>query len=162
MSTRILIALTTLLVSTNAFAWNVPIHLCDFPSTPTPPGTPIPCSYTNEDGQTFNGVVTSSSSDVFCSGLVAPTPDDPTEAADLEGLLMSLGEDPNDVPVCGLHSTMKGTLLECPIDGDDPGPWGMVKVCDADGCAELDAYDDCAAYWAAVPPSDGVTCDDLA
>jgi hypothetical protein len=163
MYTRILIALTTLLVSTHASAWNVPIHLCDFPSTPTPAGTPIPCSYTNEDDQTFNGVVTSSSGGgVLCSGMVAPTPQDPTEAADVKKLLMSLGEDPKDLPVCGIHSTTKGALLECPLGGEEPGQWGMVKVCDNDGCAELDAYADCAAYWEAVPATDGVTCDDLA
>ena len=31
-------------------AWAVPIHKCWFPSTPTPVGSPIPCSYTNQDG----------------------------------------------------------------------------------------------------------------
>ena len=77
--------------STDALAWAVPIHLCSFPDTPTPVGDPIPCSFTNEDGQTFNGVVTSSPAGVFCTGLVAPTPDDPTEAADVAALYSELG-----------------------------------------------------------------------
>src|SRR5262245_42654893 len=97
MYTRIIAALTTFLVSSTALAWSVPIHMCTFPRTPTPVGEPIPCTYTNQDGQSFNGVVTTTSNgEVMCTGLIAPTHDDEAEADDIDELYSSLGEEHDD------------------------------------------------------------------
>ncbi len=164
MNTRIFSALATfatLFVSSTALAWSVPIHLCSFPSEPAP--GPIPCSYTNEDGQTFNGVVTSTGGNVLCTGMVAPTPDDATEAASIDELYESFGESRDEAPMCGVHPTPKGALLECPIDGDEGGwtPTAMVKVCGPGWCHELASYVDCADYNSTEIQFDDVTCYDL-
>lgn len=160
---RVTVALATLFVSSTAFAWSVPIHKCSFPSTPTPVGNPIPCSYTNQDGQTFNGVVTTSSNgEVLCTGLLAPTPDDTTEAASFEELYSSLGDDYGNAPYCAVKGTTKGSIAECPIDGGgDATPWANIKVCGDGWCLELTAYTDCADYNSTEIPLDGVTCYDM-
>lgn len=163
MSTRIIVALTTFLFSTTALAWSVPIHLCTFPGTPTPIGDPMDCSYTNEDGQTFNGVVTSSSNgDVLCTGLVAPTPSDQTEAASIEELYSSMGDDYYAAPYCALDITSKGAVAECSDEWpDDSEPQAAVKVCGESWCLELNAYDDCNDYNSTEIQFEGVTCYDL-
>lgn len=164
MSTRILTALvvlaTTTLVSTNALAWAVPIHKCSYPDTPTPVGDPIPCSYTNEDGQTFYGVVTSSTAGVFCTGMAAPTPSDPTVADDVAALYSEFGENPDEVPECRVQGSIKGAVLECPIEGE---PWAAVKICgdNRSWCLELTRYTDCADYYSSEPAVEGITCDDV-
>lgn len=67
--TRILTT-AALFVSVSAHAWEVPVHESSFPTQPQQ--APIPCSYTNDDGQTWNGTVgTNSSNEVVCQGLVA-------------------------------------------------------------------------------------------
>lgn len=165
MNTRIAqatVALATFLVSSTAFAWAVPIHKCWFPSTPTPVGTPIPCSYTNQDGATFNGVVTTSSNgEVLCTGLLAPTPNDTTEAASFEELYSSLGDNYDEAPYCAVQGTSKGSIAECPIDGEGGGSSAYVKVCGDGWCLELSAYVDCADYNSTEIPLEGVTCYDL-
>lgn len=159
----VLATLATLLVSSTASAWAVPVHLCTVPDEPTPVGDPIPCSYTNEDGQTFNGIVTrSGNGEVLCTGLVAPNPKDPTHAADIAKLYESLGEDRDAAPVCAIAGTKKGAVLECSLDdGEDKDPWAAVKVCGGDWCHELTSYIDCADYYSTEPVLEGVTCYDV-
>jgi len=86
MNTRNILLFAGLLMSSNAFAWSVPIHLADFNPGPHTAGDPIPCSYTNDDGQTFNGTVTSGPEGVMCSGFAEPPTDDTiaAEAARME------------------------------------------------------------------------------
>ncbi|HLT38486.1 MAG TPA: hypothetical protein VK034_19500 [Enhygromyxa sp.] len=156
-------ALSTMLVSSTAFAWAVPIHKCTFPKDPTPVGQPIPCSFTNEDGITFNGVVTvTGNGEVLCTGLAAPTPRDPTEAASIEKLYSSLGDDYGDAPWCALDGTPEGPIAECfdePPGGDDP--WAAVKICGDGWCLELNAYVDCNDYYDQEKRVEGVSCYDI-
>jgi hypothetical protein len=160
MSTRIIAALTTFLFSSTALAWSVPIHLCTTPSTPTPVGNPIPCSYVNEEGTTYNGVVTTTGNgDVLCTGLIAPTPDDTTEADSIEELYASLGENYDEAPYCAVNSTPKDVILEC--SDEWPDPQAAVKVCGDGWCLELTAYDDCADYNSTEIQLEGVTCYDV-
>lgn len=160
MYTRIIAALSTFLLSSTALAWSVPIHLCGFPSAPTPIGDPIPCDYTNEDGQTFNGVVTTTSNgDVLCTGLIAPTPSDSTAAESIEDLYSSFGEDYDEAPYCAVSSTSKDIVTEC--SDEWPDPQAAVKVCGEGWCLELTAYVDCADYNSTEVQLEGVTCYDV-
>jgi hypothetical protein len=160
MYTRIIAALTTFLVSSTALAWSVPIHLCTVTSNPTPVGNPIPCEYENEWGNTYNGVVTTTSSgDVMCTGLVAPTPDDEAEAASIEELYSSLGENYDEAPYCAVDKTPKGNVTEC--SNEWPDPQAAIKVCGDGWCLELTAYDDCADYASTEIQFEGVTCYDV-
>ncbi|GEM_PF-5396578 len=122
---RIAVALTTFLFSTTALAWAVPIHRATVSSTPTPVGDPIPCTYTNADGQQFSGVVTTGGGHVFCTGMVAPTDDDETNAASIDDLFYSLDEDPEDAPACSIDESEEGEVLECSMEMEmEEGPKG--------------------------------------
>jgi hypothetical protein len=163
MYTRIIAALTTFLISSTALAWSVPIHKCTFPGTPTPVGDPIPCTYTNQDGQSFNGVVTTSSNgEVLCTGLLAPTPDDTADAASIEALYESLGDQYGDAPYCALDASPKGMVTECSdVWPEDSNPQAAIKVCGDGWCLELTAYADCADYASTEIQFEGVSCYDL-
>jgi hypothetical protein len=163
MYTRIIAALTTFLISSTALAWSVPIHKCTFPRTPTPVGQPIPCSYTNPDGQTFNGVVTTTSNgEVMCTGLLAPTQDDEAEAADIDKLYTSLGENYDEAPYCGIDATPEGKVAECSDEWPgDSDPQAAIKICGDGWCLELTAYADCADFASTEIQFEGVTCYDL-
>jgi hypothetical protein len=163
MYTRIIAALTTFLISSTALAWSVPIHMCTFPGTPTPVGDPIPCTYTNQDGQSFNGVVTrTSNGEVLCTGLLAPTPDDPAQADSIEELYSSLGDEYGDAPYCALDASPKGIVAECSDKWpDDSNPQAAIKVCGDGWCLELTAYTDCADYASTEIQFEGVTCYDV-
>ena len=169
MNTRIpaaLVAFATLLASSSAFAWSAPIHKCWFPRGPQPVDQPIPCSYTNEDGQTFNGVVTTTSNGtVLCTGLIAPNPTDPLEAQSLDALYEEFGLSFDDAPYCTIEGSEEGEAAVC----YDPGyePWNddiqaAVQVCGEGWCLELTAYTDCSDYWASEPHMQGsVDCYDI-
>jgi hypothetical protein len=165
MKTRILplvASLSAMLISSTAFAWSMPIHKCWFPRTPTPVGEPIPCSYTNQDGQTFNGVVTTTSNgEVLCTGLIAPNPSDPTEAASIDELYSSIGEDYGSAPFCALEGTDEGPIAECWDEPPKGNPEAVVKVCGDGWCLELTAYVDCNDYYTTEAHLEGVTCYDL-
>ena len=153
----------TTLVSLPAHAWSVPIHMCTFPKTPTPVGQPIPCTYTNQDGQSFNGVVTTSGNgEVLCTGLIAPTHDDTAEAANIDELYESLGENHDEAPFCALAGTPKGPVTECSDEWPGEGnPEAAVKVCGDGWCLELTAYVDCNDYNSTEVQLEGVTCYDV-
>jgi hypothetical protein len=160
MYTRIIAALATFLISSTALAWSVPIHRCTFPSTPTPVGDPIPCTFTNQDGQSFNGVVTTTSNgEVLCTGLIAPTPTDPSEADSIEDLYISIDENYDEAPYCAVSSNVKESVTEC--SDEWPDPQAAVKVCGDGWCLELTAYDDCADYNSTEIQFEGVTCYDV-
>lgn len=165
MSARILALLTTFFVSTTALAWSVPIELCTFPSQPSPAGQDIPCTFTNDDGQSFHGVVTRSDNTTYCTGLVAPTPTDPKKADDIEKLYSSLGEDVADAPVCGLKVDAKGQELMCkaPDEGEGGGGVDAVQLCGPKRawCIVLVSYRDCAHYFRSEGTGTGVSCDDV-
>lgn len=170
MKTRILTsvaALATLLVSSTALAWAVPIHKANVPSEPTPAGDPIPCSYTNDDGQTFNGVVTTTSNGtVLCTGLIAPTPDNPLEGQSIEALYEELGDDYWEAPFCAVEGTSKGVAAAvCYEPGDEPwndGIQAAVQICGDGWCVDALSYVDCNDYWASEPHMVGsVECNDL-
>ena len=155
--------LISILFASTALAWSVPIHKCTFPKTPTPAGEPIPCSFTNEDGQTFNGVVTQTGNgEVLCTGLIAPTPQDPTEAQSIEELYSSLGDDYWNAPYCAMDATPEGPFAACfdevPYGGE---PQAAVKICGNGWCLELNAYVDCNDYYAKEKKVDGVGCYDI-
>lgn len=165
MTARVLVpalalALSTLFAST-ATAWSVPIHRCSFPDTPTPVGEPIPCSFTNQDGQTFNGVVTTTSNgEVMCTGLLAPTPEDPPEAQSIESLYEELGDDYWSAPYCSMDATPEGRFAAC-FDEPPKGPQAAVKICGSGWCLELNAYVDCNDYYAKEKRVAGVDCYDV-
>ena len=159
-------ALFTLLASSTAMAWAVPIHKCSVPSTPTPAGQDIPCDYTNADGQTFSGVVTvTSNGTVLCTGLVAPTGNDPLEAQSIEALFEKVGSDYWDAPYCAVEASAKGEEAVCYEPGYEP--WNddiqaAVQVCGDGWCLELMSYVDCNDYWASEPHMVGsVECNDV-
>jgi hypothetical protein len=91
MSRALTLLLASLAFSSAAFAWQVPIHKCSFPDEPGP--APIPCSYSN-DGQSWSGTVTSSSSGIVCSGLDAPDQEEEALVAALEDLGLEDDEAP--------------------------------------------------------------------
>jgi hypothetical protein len=167
MSTRILTLIatvTTFLASSTALAWAVPVHLATVPTEPTPAGQPIPCSYTNEDGQTFNGVVVVSQApgtmnQTLCVGLVAPGADDPNEAASFDKLYESLGENPKDAPACFLEDEDEWVLLSC--YDEMPEPQAAIMVCGYGWCHELESYVDCADYYSTEIAFEDVTCYDV-
>lgn len=65
--------LLSLFASSNALAWDVPLHLASYNPGPHSPG-PIDCAYTNADGQEFSGTVTSDGNGgLLCSGIAEPT-----------------------------------------------------------------------------------------
>ncbi len=79
MSIRSLI-FASLFLSTNAFAWSVPLNQASYDPGPHTPG-PIDCTYTNDDGQEFSGTITSDGSGgLLCSGYAIPNDDDIIEA----------------------------------------------------------------------------------
>lgn len=71
------VALATLFISSNAFAWSVPLHNASYDPGPHPAGQTIDCTYTNDDGQVFNGTITSDPNGGFsCSGFAVQDDDD--------------------------------------------------------------------------------------
>jgi hypothetical protein len=166
MTSRIITTAAALLISTlftsTALAWSVPLYKCWYPRTPVDP-TSIPCSYTNEDGQTFNGVVTQTpNGTLLCTGLNAPTPQDPTEAQSIEELYASFGDDYWSAPYCAMDATPEGPFAACFDEAPHGGePQAAVKVCGEGWCLELNAYVDCNDYYTTEVRLDGVTCYDL-
>jgi hypothetical protein len=140
-------------------AWAVPIHLASVTDEPTPAGQPVPCSYTNQDGQTFNGVVSVVGSDVMCVGLVAPNPRDPLEAASFADLYEKLGENPKDAPACYLEDEHEWVSLSCYDEMFEPQ--AAIKICGYGWCHELESYADCADYYSTEIAFEDVTCYDL-
>lgn len=167
MNARITTILTALIlsstfVSSTALAWSVPIHKCRFPDTPTPAGDPIPCSYTNQDGQTWNGVVTvTGNGEVLCTGLTAPTPEDPTEADSIEELYASFGDNYDEAPFCALAGSREGPEAVCYDKAPVSNPEAAIQVCGDGWCLELAAYADCRDYNSTEIQLEGVTCYDL-
>lgn len=163
MSARILVLFTTFFVSSTALAWSVPIEMCTFPSNPSPAGQDIPCTFTNDDGQSFHGVVTRSDNTTYCTGLVAPTPTDPKKADDVADLYTSLGEDLADAPVCGLKVDGKVQELVCMPQGEGEGGVEAVQLCGPKRawCLVLVTYRDCAHYFRSEGTDNGVSCDDV-
>lgn len=153
---RVFLALAALCVSSSALAWSVPLYTCSYDPGPHPAGTDIPCTYTNQDGQSFQGTVTQSGSGgLFCTGLVAPTPNDDTRAAVAADLYSELGDGIATSPTTSWARTKLGVVIT------EADPVGYVKVCTADGCQELAQYASCRDYYAVNGQSSGVSCDDL-
>ena len=154
-------ALLTTLVSAPAMAWSVPIHECNVSSTPSPAGQDIPCSFTNDDGQTFNGVVsTTSNGTVLCTGLIVPNPDDNTEADSYEELYLELGLDFGEAPYCAIEHAPKGGDVNACYD-EAPEVSAAVQICGEGWCLELTSYDDCNDYYSTEADLEGVSCNDI-
>ena len=153
---RLFVSVVALCVSSSALAWSVPLYRCAYNPGPHQAGTDIPCTYTNEDGQSFQGTVTQSGSGgLYCTGMVAPNPTDETRAAVAADLYTDLGDRIQSSPTTAWSRTKVGVVI---VEAD---PVGYVKVCSANGCEELAQYASCRDYWTANGQSAGVTCDDL-
>ena len=74
--------LLALLAAGPAHAWQVPLYQTSYDPGPHQPGEPIPCTFTNDDGQSFTGTITSDGSGgLVCSGIAEPTQDAAIEAS---------------------------------------------------------------------------------
>jgi hypothetical protein len=156
--TRLVASFVVFALSSSAFAWSVPLYRATYNPGPHTAGTDIPCTYTNEDGQSFNGTVTQSASGgLFCTGLVAPTPDDVRAASVAADLLVEFGDKVSTAPVVTwTRSAKTGGIVITEAE-----PEGCVRVCVNGDCQELTAYASCYDYTQANGSQDGVTCDDL-
>jgi hypothetical protein len=153
-----IITLAALFVSSAAFAWDVPMYMCAVISTPT---LGAGCTYTNQDGQTFQGVITRQDNSNYCTGRVVRAPE--------HSVLESLDQ------ICDFEECVpaskagppknldpKATLVERdPTRPFDPDAPAHVKVCGDGWCHELSSYVDCNDYYSSEIDFPGVTCYDL-
>ena len=68
------VSLLALLVpAASTYAWQVPLYSTTYNPGPHKPGDPIECTYTNDDGQSFTGTITSDGSGgLVCAGVAEP------------------------------------------------------------------------------------------
>ena len=65
---RIIASIAALLLSSTAFGWAVPVDQSTVSAGPHVAGEDIPCTFTNDDGQSFSGTVQVVDHHVLCVG----------------------------------------------------------------------------------------------
>jgi hypothetical protein len=78
---RLAMAAAALMISSTAFAWSVPLSSAEYSAGPHPAGQDIDCTYTNDDGQVFNGTIQGPSGSLVCAGDVVITREDTVAVA---------------------------------------------------------------------------------